>query len=44
MTILVDIGCPDCGRTESVRKVGIGTYRCVECGREFTEADLRQSG
>jgi len=44
MTVLVDIGCPACGRTEPVRKVGIGTYRCVDCGREFTEAEVRQSG
>ena len=43
MTVLVDIECPDCGSTASVRKVGIGTYRCGECGREFTEADVRAS-
>jgi transposase-like protein len=41
MTVLVDIGCPDCGRTEPVRKVGIGRYRCGECGREFTESEVR---
>jgi tRNA(Ile2) C34 agmatinyltransferase TiaS len=44
MTVLVDIGCPDCGRTEPVRKVGIGRYRCDECGSEFTESDVRADG
>ncbi|MEE6211461.1 hypothetical protein U3A55_15040 [Salarchaeum sp. III] len=39
MTVL-DIECPDCGRVESVRKAGIGEYRCTECGREFSRADL----
>ncbi|WP_256465437.1 hypothetical protein [Halorientalis marina] len=43
MTLLVDIDCPDCGRSEPVRKVGIGTYRCGECGREFTESDVLPS-
>ncbi|WP_424019234.1 hypothetical protein ACOZ4N_07110 [Halorientalis pallida] len=40
MTLLVDIACPSCGRTRPVRKVAIGTYRCGDCGREFTEADI----
>ena len=44
MTVLVDIGCPDCGRTEPVRKVGIGRYRCEECGRVFTESEVRGDG
>lgn len=40
MTLLVDIGCPECGRTGPVRKVDIGVYRCADCDREFTQADL----
>lgn len=40
MTVLVDIGCPDCGRKRSVRKRGLGRYRCAECDREFTHADV----
>jgi len=39
MSLLVDIGCPDCGRTRPVRKVAIGTYRCAECDREFTQSE-----
>ncbi|MFB6084199.1 MAG: hypothetical protein ABEJ94_08145 [Halorientalis sp.] len=41
MTLLVDITCPSCGRTRPVRKIAIGTYRCGDCDREFTEADVR---
>jgi len=40
MTMLVDIECPDCELTKPVRKVGIGTYRCGRCGREFTGSDV----
>lgn len=32
---VIDISCPSCGSEEGVRKEGIGTYRCVECGHEF---------
>lgn len=41
MTLLVDISCPACDRTRPVEKVGIGEYRCDECGCEFTQADVR---
>jgi ribosomal protein L37AE/L43A len=40
MTLLVDIGCPDCGRTGSVRKRGLGRYYCTECDREFTQGEV----
>lgn len=40
MTLLVDIGCPDCGRKHSVRKRGLGRYYCEECDREFTQAEV----
>jgi len=40
MTLVVDIGCPDCGRKRPVRKAGLGRYRCANCGREFTRADV----
>jgi transposase-like protein len=41
MTTVVDIACPSCDRESSVRKVGIGEYRCTECGTEFTHEDVR---
>lgn len=34
MTV-IDIDCPGCGRSDSVRKAGIGAYRCTACDREF---------
>jgi len=37
---VIDIACPECGRVGPVRKEGIGTYRCTECGHEFDPADL----
>lgn len=37
---VIDISCPDCGRTGSVRKEQIGTYRCTECGLAFDHEDL----
>ena len=37
---VIDIACPACGRTGSVRKVRIGTYRCDDCGHEFDHSDL----
>ena len=40
MTLLVDIGCPDCGRKRSVRKRGLGRYYCEECDREFTQEEV----
>lgn len=41
MTVVADIGCPECGLTGPVYKLSIGRYRCSECDREFTleEAD-----
>ncbi|MFB6130967.1 MAG: hypothetical protein ABEJ28_09125 [Salinigranum sp.] len=42
MASLVDIPCPNCGRVEPVEKVGIGTYRCRECGHEFGARDARR--
>lgn len=35
MTVVVDISCPECGETQSVRKVGIGRYECGACGATF---------
>lgn len=43
MTVVIDISCPICEQTGTVRKVGIGTYRCVDCDREFSQADVRPS-
>lgn len=40
MTIVVDIACPRCGRTDAVRKERIGEYRCVECGFAFDHEDV----
>lgn len=40
MTIVMDIACPSCHRSDSVQKHGLGTYRCTECGREFSQDDL----
>lgn len=37
---VIDIGCPSCGNTGSVRKERIGTYRCTECGHEFDHTEL----
>lgn len=38
MTLLVDISCPDCGRTDPVRKRDLGRYYCEACDRTFTES------
>lgn len=38
MTVVVDIDCPACGETQSVRKVGIGRYECGECGNAFDQS------
>ncbi|MFC7045358.1 hypothetical protein ACFQH6_08015 [Halobacteriaceae archaeon GCM10025711] len=35
MTV-ADISCPSCGAVGEVRKVGIGQYRCGDCGDEFS--------
>lgn len=40
MSLLVDIGCPDCGRKTTVRKRGLGQYYCEACDRTFTQADV----
>lgn len=36
MTLVADIGCPECERTRSVHKLAIGRYRCAACDREFS--------
>lgn len=38
--IVVDITCPDCGRTRTVQKVALGEYRCVECEASFSPEDV----
>ncbi len=43
MTVLVDINCPSCDSTGAVRKLGIGSYRCEDCGCEFSQADILPS-
>lgn len=40
MTLLVDIGCPECGRKRSVSKRDLGRYYCKECDRVFTQTDV----
>ncbi len=40
MSVLVDIACPECERTRTVRKVAIGRYRCEECDVAFSQADV----
>ena len=41
---VIDIACPSCGSTGSVRKVRIGTYRCTSCGHEFDHTDVDPLG
>jgi ribosomal protein L37AE/L43A len=41
VTAVIDIPCPDCDRIDAVRKEGLGTYRCGECGREFDQTDVQ---
>jgi ribosomal protein L37AE/L43A len=38
VTAVIDISCPACGRTDAVRKEGLGTYRCGACGEEFDQS------
>ena len=38
--IALDIDCPQCGRTQTVEKVGLGRYRCRECDTEFSRSDI----
>lgn len=40
MSLLVDIGCPNCGRKTPVRKRDLGRYYCEACDRTFTQADV----
>jgi len=40
MTAVVDISCPDCEAIRAVRKVGVGQYRCEECGAEFSAEEV----
>lgn len=37
---VLDITCPRCGRVDPVEKVGLGQYRCRECGKRFSREDL----
>jgi ribosomal protein L37AE/L43A len=43
VTLVVDIACPSCDRTQTLRKVAIGTYRCGDCGREFSREEIDPS-
>lgn len=38
---VVDIACPDCGRTSPVQKIALGRYRCGECDVEFSPRELQ---
>jgi transposase-like protein len=40
MTAVVDIGCPECRRTEPVRKRGIDRYHCTDCDVTFSHEAL----
>ncbi|MFB6135414.1 MAG: hypothetical protein ABEJ04_01520 [Halobacteriaceae archaeon] len=40
MTVAIDIACPSCGSVTGVRKESLDTYRCAECGREFSPEDV----
>lgn len=40
MTVLVDIDCPDCGRSRPVEKIALGRYGCDDCGIEFSQEDV----
>jgi len=40
VTAVIDISCPSCGRTDAVRKEGLGSYRCGECGAEFDQSAI----
>lgn len=40
MTVVVDISCPFCGESDDVQKLDLSTYRCGECGEEFSQADV----
>lgn len=40
MTLLVEIGCPNCGRKRTVRKRDLGRYYCEECDLEFTQDEV----
>lgn len=40
MTSVIDIACPSCGRTESVRKYDLDEYRCEHCGTSFGADDV----
>jgi ribosomal protein L37AE/L43A len=40
VTAVIDISCPECGRTDAVQKEGLGTYRCTECGAEFDQGAI----
>jgi ribosomal protein L37AE/L43A len=37
---VVEIRCPSCGELDAVVKVGVGAYRCRDCGTEFAVEDV----
>jgi DNA-directed RNA polymerase subunit RPC12/RpoP len=41
MTSVAEIRCPECNSVHEVRKVGMGAYRCTDCGHEFDVDDVR---
>jgi transposase-like protein len=40
VTAVVDISCPNCDRTEPVRKRDLDHYYCADCGTEFGHEEL----
>jgi ribosomal protein L37AE/L43A len=38
VTAVIDISCPACGRTDTVRKEGLATHRCGACGEAFDQS------
>lgn len=40
MTAVVDIDCPECGKTQPVMKIGIDRYCCTACEVEFSHEDV----
>ncbi len=42
--VALEIPCPNCGRTSSVEKVGLGEYRCRECETSFDRDDIETPG
>lgn len=40
MTLVIDVGCPECGRKAAVRKVDLGEYRYGACDAAFSTEDV----